>query len=364
MHDLLSEKQFLLLYGESGSGKTSLALEYAYKMKDEMQDWNVQWLNASSKNKLFNDLFTLYEKIEGKIKKNTDVTFSLIADHIKCEFAKVKEKNLLFVLDNLIESITWTDEFIRTMPENIRVQVTSTSGLSLCKYENELSRIEVNCLSQENRETFVKVKFQKEITQQDLKLLENFLPYDLHLLSLCLNKGNSSLVLAEVLDDKGNFHIKMLKEIEKIISKEAWSLLEYFAYIDSDAIPEVLIENLLDKTQINDAITCLMDLGLAELFVNRNHKCLRIDRKTQYLMRRLYPNENTEKYVAHILFKEMPKIETYGIQDEIWDKAVILINHLAKMYRDQNDFKKAGNEIYAGLQEKIGRYNYYVRMGV
>ena len=41
MHDLLSEKQFLLLYGESGSGKTSLALEYAYKMKDEMQDWNV-----------------------------------------------------------------------------------------------------------------------------------------------------------------------------------------------------------------------------------------------------------------------------------------------------------------------------------
>ena len=158
---MLSEKQFLLLYGASGSGKTSLALEYAYKMKDEMQNWNVQWFNASSKNKLFNDLFTLYEKIEGKITKNKHLTFRLIADNIKCEFAKVKEKNFLFVLDNLIESITWSDEFIRTMPENIRVLVTSTNGLCLCKYENELSRIEVNYLSQENRETFVKVKFQK-----------------------------------------------------------------------------------------------------------------------------------------------------------------------------------------------------------
>jgi len=330
------------------------------------QEWNVQWLNACNKDKLFKDLFALREKISVPLDLNEDVTFSVVSDFIKCEFKKVNKKNFLFILDNFIESITWTNEFIRTLPENVRVLVTSTDRMALSKFEQmgELNRIEFKYLSKEKSEAILKNKTQKEFTQQDLILLENLLPYDLHLLELCF-KENSSLVLSEFLADKSIMYKKMFEEIRKIVyaqSKDAWYLLECFGYIDYDAIPVFLVDKFLKKIDNTDAFNVLVKLNMVELFECKHHQCLRIDRKTRDLMRLLYDDENIKREVSYILFKEMPKIEKYTNPNEIWNKAIVLVNHLARVYRDSGDLNE--NEINAGLMEKISRYNFYMRTAV
>ena len=49
----LAQSRLVLLYGPPGIGKTSQALEYAYKKSELRKEWNVQWFGAETKEKFF-----------------------------------------------------------------------------------------------------------------------------------------------------------------------------------------------------------------------------------------------------------------------------------------------------------------------
>ena len=66
----LLKSKIVVLFGPPGIGKTSHAVECAYKTKEK--DFNVQWFNSETKEKFNSDLISLNKF---QIKDNTSMSF-------------------------------------------------------------------------------------------------------------------------------------------------------------------------------------------------------------------------------------------------------------------------------------------------
>ena len=165
------------------------------------------------------------------------------------------------------------------------------------------------------------------------------LPYDLNLLLTVLNE-NSVTSVGNFLDGDCDVCEKIFKELYIIIekqSKEAWLSLEYFSFVDPDAIPRYLAMkflNIEDRVIFQEHLNILKKNGIVETHRIKDEWFLRVHRRTQEMVNKVVlKNEqkcqNIQKNLVEKITNEMPEVEREP--DEKWGKANNMISHCIKI---------------------------------
>ena len=160
----------LLLYGPSGIGKTSIALNFSMNMIKKKK-WICLWLNLDTFLREDNNT------IECRIRL------------IKNEFRSNPDTKYLIILDNLneVESIK---SILKNLSNNVSIIATSVTRNVLDNFAYE---IKVDYFTEDQARSFFSKKINKELSNQEYVSLEIFfkydkiLPYDLNLLISELN---------------------------------------------------------------------------------------------------------------------------------------------------------------------------------
>jgi len=354
----LLQSKLVVIYGPPGIGKTSHALEIAYKKcKHKNGLWRSVWFSAETKEKFTVDLKAFYQVLRPNESNDEKPTFGNMILFIKNELKTEKEKktNFLFILDNFIENKEdkWIENFLALMPENVFILITSRNQnvLSISKTSKKKAKsLEVKYFTKEQGEEFFKAKINKDrnLSKNETDLLEEYfnggqvLPYDLNLLVNVLNE-NELLKIETFLAGNKELCETIFDELRKIISKqskESWSTLECCSFIDPDAIPVFLAMKFVE---INDemnfqtkVLNILKRNGVVEVFKQKTTEtwCIKIHRRTQEMIQRIVSEnkENLEiikKNIEKIIFNEMPEIDENP--DEKWTKANIIFPHAIKI---------------------------------
>jgi AAA+ ATPase superfamily predicted ATPase len=190
----------LVLHGPPGIGKTSNAINFAWRMNDENK-WICLWFNSETSGKFMVDLEALTVLMKDTNSENR--TFEYRSQLIKKEFRANSETNFLLILDNLSESY-WVESFRVNLPKNVSILATSRQRNVLEKIAHELK---VEYFDEEQANSFFEKKFNKnrELSEGELELLNEYfkydkiLPYDLNLLISEIN-NNEFINLKGLLD--------------------------------------------------------------------------------------------------------------------------------------------------------------------
>ena len=121
----LTSHQFVVLSGLGGVGKTSLAIEVAWQVKDSFHD-RVYWLTADTEQDSQNVLKSEIVNLVGKIKPNTpldtevDLQVGILANYLR------EQDNFLLIIDNLDEFSSLAKQFLRELRDtNVKILITS-----------------------------------------------------------------------------------------------------------------------------------------------------------------------------------------------------------------------------------------------
>jgi tetratricopeptide (TPR) repeat protein len=386
-------KKLVILYGTPGIGKTSNAIECAYKLINDEQ-WVVHWFDTDSKEKLSNGLRKLYESYNNSQKScsvddnSSNITFDFLIAYFKTKFNSLKlKKKFLLIFDNLIEIVDEEEEWLNyaiaelLMPENVHILITCRNSHVLDAFNLDLLKFEVNYLSQHQaREYFYKNLKRKATSyseQETEALLEKYffkhtqiLPYDLNLLVSVLNENDMWEVsdLDELSEDEQLAERIFKRLYEQSISKKspiAWLALEYMCLLDLDQIPVSLLMKLLDsfdrrlfQLEVLNVLkrnSLILDISK----IDGKQICLRIHRRTQDLIKKCLgvssQKENIEKRLIKILSDEFPRVSMKPSEE--WKRAKLLINHVLCM--SESEFLRNDKECFLRLNEKIAYFYFY-----
>ena len=377
----LNEKKLVILYGTPGIGKTSNAIECAYKLKDEYK-WIVHWFDTNSKEKLANGLRKLYESYNvlyssSSFDEVSKLTFERLIDFFKNKFNSSQAKNTKFLLtfDNLVEDNKkedWINYAISelTMPQNVHILITCRNPNVLENFNFELDRLEVKYLSKEQAKKYLSKNLKrKNFSNEETFCLEKYfshneiLPYDLNLLVTVLNENELWDVKDFICGDQDLAEQIFKRLYEASILKKslnAWLALEYMSLIDPDQIPISLLMKLLDfdgndKKRFQFEVLNVLKRNSLILDINTekyNEVCLKIHRRTQDLIRKILNKEKREKLEEKLidtLKQEFPQVDkTPGLK---WTMAKLLLNHVLFVYDKQYLIKN--KESFVQLNVKI-----------
>ena len=346
----LTNFKLAVLYGPPGIGKTSNALEYAYKMQELKSNWNPQWFNANSKGEFFNNLRGIHNLLNQKTIEEKEIDFDYLVKFMKKQFNLYKETSFLVVLDNLID-VEWIESFLVNMPENVHVLITSRNKNVLSKIkllDIKAQKLEIKYFTKENAKFFFDRNINRELREfngEEIALLEGYfseldvLPYDLNLLVSVLNE-NQLLDVTSFFERDKKLCEKIFDSLYKVIEKQsekAWQALEYISLIDCLNIPTFLLMKLVDiqgKLEFHEMILDILQKnGLIEVYKIRSEIYLRVHNRTQSLVKIIIDNKslNTaeiESKLIEILCEEMPKANEYP--DDSWTKTMFLLPHSLK----------------------------------
>ena len=280
--------------------------------------------------------------------------YEYLIQFFKQELRRAKEKKFLIVLDNLVE-VGCLESFFVLLPKNVYIIITTRDARVLCplgmgsmSIDKQATKVKIDYFSQEQAENLFNKKIDtsnRTISDEENKLLEEYfgkgqvLPYDLNLLLTVLNE-NSVTSVGNFLDGDCDVCEKIFKELYIIIekqSKEAWLSLEYFSFVDPDAIPRYLAMkflNIEDRVIFQEHLNILKKNGIVETHRIKDEWFLRVHRRTQEMVNKVVlKNEqkcqNIQKNLVEKITNEMPEVEREP--DEKWGKANNMISHCIKI---------------------------------
>ena len=364
----LHKGKLATITGLAGSGKSSLALEYAHKQKKS--GTSVIWFKADS----IESIITEYQKLADLLEiKNLQQEEEMLIRKVNTRLQDQKSK-ILLVIDNL-EDYEQIKKYISNLPKNVRVLVTSRDGIKLDGVEDEASHIQLKPFDREKSIEYLKENIkmlsesQRDEIYRKISATDQYaLPYELNaavaFIKEMLNGGNKDLdkIILQITTES--------RYLFKSIDKDGleWKLIQYLAYLDPDNICIDLLPELLgeERAKIKAAIAKLEKLSLVKSIHTEDgiqtdlslHR-LTQDRAIKYSKRcteeaKAIPEDSIQSSLLEYFAKEFPQIDDNS-NEERDRKSKELLPHVIKLVESYFD-NKDSNLYKVNLLHKIGTF--------
>ena len=140
-------------------------------------------------------------------------------------------------------------------------------------------------------------------------------------------------------------------------SPTAWKTLQYFSLVDPEAIPYILVLELLkiDKFKLEDVKIILKNNSIIEVINKLGVNCFNIHRRTQEMVQRIIKtrkeSELLEKKINEVVLNE------FGMNSEDYDKnqwnySKLLLTHILRIEKN----KYLSKEQLTSIWSKLGNY--------
>lgn len=284
-----------VIVGLGGIGKTQLAIEYAYRCKDQYDV--VWWINSEDDNKLYSDYIRFAKQLkeypdeEVSNEKLKDIAFDWLSSH----------KGWLLIFDNLND---WS-KIEPYLPQNLLGHVLITSRN---QHLDSFSRtIQLECFSPEEAETYLLTRTQLKWSNEvkELAAVLGNLPLALaHASAYIKQKGKTFSSYLKMFNEH---KLRLLDQSPELPdynatvattwdlsfsevrsqSEIAVKLLNWLSFIASEFIPRSLFEQndiwSFDEFDVDNAISILLNYSLID--VDNEEQTLSIHRLVQEVIK-------------------------------------------------------------------------------
>jgi hypothetical protein len=293
----------VILYGIPGVGKTTHAKEYCSYITKKEENKIVRWFDSDSENKLQNGVKEIIEEIKNKEIQKIDNFDKMCHDLAYLVENKLREKNLLFVFDNL-EDFELIKIFYTKFKDLDNVQILITTKdysfrdkLSECKFADN----KVDFFGLKQAEEYFEKSLQDDfkdkeaiierVLKSETKYASSYLPHRLYNIVNYIKKYSIFDIeetLNQICDktkwDKNDIYFEYFDKIKKE-NEIAMKILYFMSLMDPDKIQSYLINHFFEGEveihALHAAIDFLVRNGFIETFKTDNHTFFRIHRITQ-----------------------------------------------------------------------------------
>jgi tetratricopeptide (TPR) repeat protein len=366
LDQVLEDEQFVALSGLDGIGKSSAALEYAYRQKSIGKV--VRWFNADSEIKVNAE----YRKISRELGLNIEsLVPEIMTGLVNNKINEVKSK-IIFILDN-VEKYDDIKNHLMNLPDNVKIIITTSNN----NIKSSIQNIKLEPFSEKEASQYIKQNIKERVSDQDIDELikiTGLFPYKLSKVVNYIESNKFKKVGKDIADIK-KYLLKDLHRSEtdflfKVLYKSpgnmtAWKILQYAAYLDPDFISIDIVKELLN---INDkkleiSVKPLEDLSLIDISMRDGNYGLKIHRMVQKEIiehTKNFPNTSIPlKILKGNLLKTLntlfPEVTKFPSND--WKVAELVKIHSEKVVSQKwNINLNEQEELYC----KLSRYNMYV----
>lgn len=364
----LHRDNIVVISGQGGAGKSTLAIEYVKKHK---QNKLVRFFYAESKTKLDQQYRELAQELSIKVDGQPA---PLIMQLINNNLANMNAKTL-FVFDN-VDNYDEIKEYLVNLPKNSKAIITTRKPTSIINKPHIVLEDFTIKEAEEYLDTSLQKKFFNKAVIQKLIESVGTLPYDIKCLTAYLidspfidSKTEPKQIANKIKNNLFNEFIISLDQNKQ----QTWKILQYIANLDPDFINIKIIEQLFceDIERSYIALKNLSSLSLITIMNNKNGEAgVKIHRNLQKNILnsiKNYPNHSLDnkKLTANLLTtlnKLFPEIKR--TQDQSWEFASSLHSHLEKLlsYPDLKKWRKSHQATLANLYYKLAQY--YLRVSI
>ena len=409
LNELVQKEQFILIQATAGMGKTTLAYKYAASRLNEFEA--VIWFESESYSKIEIDILEIAEEIglsrsmfHGTNRKsnekagqeeanNNDWKLNQIYNSI-VNYLEKKTGKFLFVFDNLVDLedhriVSLFDQLKRA--SNLKFLITTRNNLlkgPKYEYFNDYNTIEINYFSEKEINEYLNAISRNLFNQKSISIKTEWMcfnnmisPYTLYRLWIYLyelhKKDHIKPIKDYFYDVCNNMEKIKLKDplfnslIDK--SKDAWLILQYSAFLDSDFINMEIIEHLNIKN-LSNVLLKLEKQGIISI-IRPNHEYVGLKVWHRNFQKEIRDFIEICKPVNQCLSKSEVLINLISIINKIFqainkkdyndDKALkyqINVEHLISYVSEIENFEKnlnIGNilNILGEIKKSQGKYN-------
>ena len=252
---ILNNKKKLCLFGYPGVGKTSCAVELAYRLM-EKHNQKIIWINSEDQTKIFNKVSDFMNKI-GENEKDIEI--------MKTKFINyVNNQKYWLIFDNL--------ENIDDLKNIFKLETIKTIFLITTRLDNRIRNIdmiEIVPFKIEEAEQFLKNALPQLPINSIQKIISEYasnqqlLPCKLSMIAGVLNENHEKTVEEVLIECRhGGYAVKIIDELLFAESKDSIKILMIATLIDPDYISFELLKQLKWEKPIKDAIQKLSNFNL------------------------------------------------------------------------------------------------------
>ncbi len=328
MEHILQSEQVVAISAFGGVGKSSVAAEYGYRQS--ARGAGVRWLKAESTEKLASGYRRLAESLGMDILQRTKQEVRNMVNGKLESCGRV-----ILIFDNMEAQ---TDEYIGTLPSNVKVIITTRDS----RLTNDYERIKLEPFSKEQAIGYI-LKSSK-VSEEEAKLLVGAVGNIPLRLSLVANyiRSNPLLRVKDYIEDISRVGFdEVMKRILKGVEDNtaSWKLLQYCAYLDPDYIPVSVFKNLFGNniTKLQEVIAPLEELSL--IAVTADREGLTIHRNIQEEINRYIGSDSAARLLGEavdVITGLLPVVtnrpgKEWEEAEKLEPHAVLILKHCTKL---------------------------------
>jgi tetratricopeptide (TPR) repeat protein len=362
---------YVIISGEPGFGKTSLATEYGHRQEDRPGPGKiiVRTIDADSREKIDGE----YRNIATMLglhpeQQDPEMIMRLVHNQISNSQNKV-----LLIFDN-VENHAHIAPYVNYLPKGIKAIITTRHS----RLVEGAPAIRVKPFTHEEAKQYILSSVIKDRiqSQQEVQALVEYyakgtnyvVPYHLNRAIGIITQepiGGIKNYLAFVKthpDDEGELILQ-----QKLMAKArlAWPMLQYAAYLDPDFIDLSIFEQLFNvsKDALKEAIKILESLSAMYVMWKEGQEGLSLHRLTQGIVKAFINNPSYQQncltkteialHLVQSLNKLCPVVGATPGQD--WQQAKKLMPHVEMVLNQIRD-TAADDPLIAELLDKRGKY--------
>jgi DNA-binding CsgD family transcriptional regulator len=352
-----------IITGRAGVGKSSLAIQFGKRQKDDMI---VRFFDADSISKINEKYRELASELNiNTNQQNKDFIMKLVNN--KLENLNYK---LLFIFDN-VDRYEDIKEYVANLPSNVKVLITTRKPELIADKVN----ITLKEFSISDAEKYIYQGLKRRnLSGENIKALvknSSTLPYDLKCIVAYLldNPTIDSLAVSKEIGNE--IQDRLFEQFALNNSEDAklgWKILQYAAYLDPDFIDIEIFNGLFnyDKAYISRSVNRLESLSLISITNNRKGRSgIKIHRKLQKAIRqsmRHHPSYSiNENFIIDNLLRIIDKlfVEVDHNPDTNWLIIDNLQPQVKKILECVETFSKSSIKL-VNLYYKLSKYNLLV----
>ncbi|HJK87158.1 MAG TPA: tetratricopeptide repeat protein [Candidatus Megaira endosymbiont of Nemacystus decipiens] len=360
----------------AGTGKSSTAIEYGHKMKEEGA--LVRFITAATPDKLNISYRELAKELginlnlcmDNKNNLNMEEVFRLV--HQK---SAVKADNVLFIFDN-VEKYSNIEKLVLSLGNSpIKAIITTRDKIWLPEARSNI-RLEPLCKAEAT--DYITKALGRSLNDNATGKLAEFLTSEDGLIiphkmgkAVAFLQNNKFWSVEKYIDyltnnpDEDEYILLFEQIAEKPI---AWNILQYASFLDPDFIDIEILRGLKlgDDLELEDATKELEKLSLASIEYSRDgkqgikiHRLLQEKLSDCFTIRKDMMSDKDE-LVANLLLtlsKLMPYIEYIGLGDQ-WEQIEKIYPHVKYLFQNCNINLKTKD--VADLLSKMGQYQFLI----
>lgn len=369
--DIFEKQQHVILTGFSGVGKSSIALEYGYRLKSKGAI--VRWLDCNSEDKIYASYIRIAKELQINTNGlNRDVLISLV--NSKFESIGITR---LFIFDN-VNNYEDVKKYLLQIPANIKILITTTNANLMSQFIRPNQYIKLASFTTQEARLYLHKSLDKRIKIHDIDRIISTIgtiPRKLsQTVSFFQNNHLESVdsyfrARSAYMGDSNQTEANMLFDLPVDQGKESlpWRFLQIMCYLDPDFSSVEIFKKLLkvDNTQLQKILDYLISLSLIDMSYRDNSIGITTHRETQIEIiryRELFPQLSIdEKDIYDSLFKALDDLMPFVTfnPDETWITASILKDSIqTALLNAQNS--NISNDLLGKLSLKLGAYYEYI----